>query len=139
MMKKLVALFCVVVLCMSMVMSAFAADTGEGTCLHSKTTTTPITIYDKPSTTHHRKTSYIKVTCTLCGTELLKKDYSQGNETHTSRGTTYNYHNDSDGRHYFYLVCKHCNTRFSQVSYPCPGGNTHVSIVLSVPIEEVTK
>ncbi len=138
MMKKLLALFCVVALCASMTMSAYAADTNPGTCQHDYNKVTTYTTYDKPSTTHHRKTDYKKKTCSRCG-DVVTTVTSQGYEAHISKGTTYNYHNDSDGRHYFYLVCKHCNTRFSQVSYPCPGGNTHVSIVLRAPIKEVVK
>ncbi len=132
-MKRLVALMLAVAVCLSVVGVAMAEDGQPGVCNHAFTETKNVK-YDQITNSHHRETwSHEKFECPKCGaTKPGFKPYLEVKTvTHSSRdGKTYNYH--LGDYHYFYQVCR-CNLRINQTKALCPGGDSHIGIVLSLP------
>ncbi len=129
-MKRLVALMLAVAVCLSVVGVAMADDGQPGKCMHSRTEIGRSIIRYKPCTsTQHAVIWSIKLECRLCGDiSYLQSEEYEGH--YVQNDTWYNYH--LGDYHYFYQVCR-CNLRINQTKALCPGGDSHIGIVLSLP------
>lgn len=128
MFKKLVALVCVVVLCLAMVSEALAS--GNSGCNHTWEWQYGGKSYDrmmKVSDEYHRNHLYFVKICNQCGTmggSTYIVDEASSYIVHRYTGTTYDYHQGLT--HYFYKVCDVCYGRYNETPKACPGGDAHV-------------
>ncbi len=128
-MKRLVALMLAVAVCLSVVGVAMADDGLLRGCEHSYVISETPTGYKSNNDTHHYRVMSVHKRCTKCGKVIDSVELRP--EQHTSKdGKTYDYH--SGMYHVFYQKCA-CGDSFNFTHAPCPGGDHHIGIVLSLP------
>lgn len=123
-MKKLVALLCMLVLCLSVFNVASACGKYPDDYVASPTGNN---MYRSISGTQHQMAVEFADVCTICGRlHGYRYVYTGDKFQHRSGGERYNYH--SGNSHYFYSQCTICHGQYNVKSGLCPG-NPHITEV----------
>ncbi len=125
MFKRIVALVCVTVLCLTMVSEALAE------CVHSFVwINTGVTMMRPISDSLHQRHIMFEKMCTKCnkrGIFEFLADPNSPTSAHTSNGVYQGYHVTGTYYHVLYLVCNVCEHKYDyHDNVLCPGNGAHV-------------